>query len=155
MTRKQCEALAKRVYGPKAYTEEHPRAWTAERRDALRDRLQHAKARRKEIEGELAALKPRQPWPTLLKAAQFALAVDGDEPSWSQLREAVLVAERQQALAEELAELPTFQRDGGGLHSYRCVAGVDQGFCRGIMAWGDTWAECAAKLESKTGAGVP
>ena len=87
----------------------------------------------------------------LRKAARFAVDVDGDEPSWSELAAAVAASEKKLALREQhSAAKKAMNIAGMRCHGYRWRV-LQADFLGGIgiqtvLAQGDTLEEVAAKL---------
>ena len=81
----------------------------------------------------------------LVSAARFALDVDGDEPSWAQLREAVEAAEHLDRLVDERKDL---RREAEHLDGYtkRWTVLDNIGIANMVKADADTLEELAAAI---------
>jgi hypothetical protein len=140
---------ARKRWGKRAVVEERRNAPTASERQAAMDQRKQMQARINAIAAELELAKP---WDRpLLKAARFAVDVDGGEPSMSQLRQLVEAAEKTVALVDERNELRT-RKERLDCFSYRWTAGRVEGG-RGfdymvVECQADTLTELLAKIES-------
>jgi nitrogen-specific signal transduction histidine kinase len=102
LTASKVLALARKKHGKAVELRENKNAPDAATRDANRAKVAG-------LREAIARLKEEIRWAGdvlngLREAARFALDVDGDEPSWTQLRQAAEAAERVQALREEMRE---------------------------------------------------
>jgi hypothetical protein len=102
-TKSQILSAARKKWGKNVQLRENRAAPCPADKEALRASQKELLDRKKAVEEEKKALGDVQL--PLLEAARFALDVDGDEPSWTQLREAVEKAERYRQLMGEQAEL--------------------------------------------------
>jgi hypothetical protein len=99
-------ALARKKYGPKAELRENKRALSAEEKARVREQLAAARAEHARLDEEVKATwAAGDPDGALREAARFAVDVDGDEPSWSQLAAALARAERFAAAKAERADV--------------------------------------------------
>src|SRR3990167_3959338 len=89
----------------------------------------------------------------VLAAARFALDVDGDEPSWSQLAEVVSDSEKYQADLEYDHDLVVERRRlDGSQHGSRCTiseamsaAGLPMSM---VLYFGDSWSDVMSNIPS-------
>ena len=153
MTKKQLLALARKRW-PKAQLCENPRALDGAAKETLRQQCAAWRERKAALDEEIKAAGDTRK--KLIEAARFAVDVNGDEPSWSQLREAVVLAERIDAAREERADIAKqLDRSIGKLHSRRWdVCWVDElvrGFplCH-VECSADTLEELAQKIQEKS-----
>ncbi len=149
VTIKQATALAKKKHGPNAHIEQNVKAPAAAEKAALSERWFTLKKRKEVLTETIRAAGDVNK--ATREAARFAVDVDGDEPSWTQLRLAVERAEQVAAALEERCEIDKEME----LNSRRRlwnrykVVRVDNfgGLAIGcIEASADTLEELAAKL---------
>ena len=148
VSKKQVEAAARKRYGNQIRLVENPRAVTAERRA-------EAVARFREVCDALRLLDEsedaiRAEWRNLIRAARFALDVEGDEPSWGQLADAVAASE---ALDAKLDERKKLRQEKDRLQVlliyHRWEAREDLGGGTRTCAAADTLPELLAKIEGR------
>lgn len=140
--------LAQKKRGKTAQLRHNPKAPDAAQKEVLREQAKQRNSRKKQLEEERKALgDTRTP---LRQAVRFAVDVGGDEPSWTQLREALEREERYAALTEEIRELEQAGRKAPHGFSYRWevivivnIAGMAMCECH---EGADTLEELAAKL---------
>lgn len=143
MTKAELLKLARKHYGAKVTLFDNPKAATADERNDASDRIREIVAR----EAELRALPKTDTASALIAAARFAIDVDGDEPSWTQLREALEAAENAQAVADELKALYAERKQLSPLTlSYRYRLGKDCGIFNHIEAQADTLEQLARMI---------
>lgn len=143
-------ALAKKRW-PTAYIEDLGRAGPSEDdRAAARARVKAILARNAEIKAELATLKIGN-FSALVKAARFAVDVDGDDPSLPELRKQVEIAERYLALRDEESSLfrERNEHTGTSLASRRYLVVTRGSFASCIECDGDTLEQLAEAIQSK------
>lgn len=146
---------ARAKYGPKVNLRYNPNAPDAVRKVELREQVRVRMERKKSLEEERKALFAQgDPRVSLRNAARFAIDVDGDEPSWTQLREALEREERYAAISSEIRELQEEGRKGCGW-SYRwdvvLVVNIAGLAMAEVRASADTLEELAAKLSVEAG----
>ena len=147
MTKSECLRLIRQKH-PQAILEEHRDAPTKEQRQAMRDKLQANRERKKDIDCLIKELH----WNSeaFIQAARFVVDVHGDEPSLTQLAEQLERAERYAELKEEKQQLERFgMKESGVLYIFRCRTYVVHNGPfphRNIIAEADTWQELADKL---------
>jgi hypothetical protein len=118
LTKAKVLAAARKKWGKAVQLRENKSAPTPAEKEVLRASQKELLARKKAADEERKALGDVQA--PLLAAARFALDVDGDEPSWGQLREAVEKAERSKQLTEEIVDLDKqLKNNTGRFVSYR------------------------------------
>jgi hypothetical protein len=104
LTARSVRALARRHW-PRCEVRHNAGAPDKAEREASVQRRRELKARADALRAEQARGCLGLARAELTAAARFALDVDGDEPSWSQLRAAVEKSERQTAVNEELRDI--------------------------------------------------
>lgn len=148
VTKAQVRELARRKYGKKVELSENKNAPTVAEKEVQRAKRQERIARKNQLEADLGSLK--DPNGELLKAARFALDVDGDEPSWSQLREAVEVCNKVREIKDELQAI---KEEAGRYSGYICRWSVSELVNIGgvlmnrVHEQADTLEELVAKME--------
>lgn len=147
--------LARAKYRESVELNHYPKALSAEAKQELRERAKQLRERKQALEEQRKSMwLAGNPDQALLKAARFALDVDGDEPSWTQLRQEVVRSEHLAAIADEIneieSELKTIQTS---LLSWRwsvsyveTVSGMQ---FRCIREQADSLEELASKLQPK------
>jgi hypothetical protein len=148
----QILTAARKKWGKNVMLRENPKALTPAAKEAVQKEQEGLRARRKAAHEERQLLGVVHG--PLLEAARFVLDVDGDEPSWTQLREAVEKAERSKQLTEEIADLDKQTKHNGGhffSHRYSLthdvqVAGL---WMRHHDADADTLEELAEKVNAR------
>lgn len=147
-TKREVEALAKKLWGKRARIEERAGAATKAQREAASRRAAEIGVRRRQIESELAAAK----WSlsNLLKQARFVVDVRGGNPSIDELEKELVKAEQHRELSDEAVALNQ-ERTRLPVNSYRWSAGhigtYIPAFCIEVEA--DTLDELAEKLNAK------
>jgi hypothetical protein len=145
VTKAHVLALARKRHGLKAQLREDKNAPTAESRAELLRLAVGRHDRKNSLQADLKAAGTG-PYMALLKAARFALDVDGDEPSWSQLRAATEAMEDFAAKYEELRHLQELISKSN-THRYRwSVIEVGSLFVS-VHEQADTLEELATKLK--------
>jgi hypothetical protein len=148
-TKSQILSAARKKWGKNVQLRENPKAPTPAAKEAVRKEQEGLRARRKAAEEERKSLGVVHG--PLLAAARFALDVGGDEPSWTQLREAVEKAERSKQLTDELADLDKqMKTNSGRLYASRYELSQDESlgglWIRHVLARKDTLEELAAEV---------
>ena len=149
MTKTQILAAARRWWGKNVQLREHTNRPDAAAKEQIRQKLAGLRADRDRLKEEIKAAG--EDHKALVAAARFAVDVDGDEPSWTQLREAVAKAERVAEAREELrAAEKAISNASSVLLCHRFELTQDQavaGFpMRHHLADADTLEELAAKV---------
>ena len=153
-TKAKCLAAARRRWGKRAFVGEEKGAPSIAKQEELRAKLAALKARKDEIDVELRKANG-SPFLALLVSAEFFLAVDGGEPSGTQLRNAVAEARRVTDLRDELRTLCRESDElRGAAYTYRWKAGYigsipGLGECCHTHASADTLDELLARIESR------
>lgn len=150
-TEAACLAAARRRWGKHAFIRKDQHAPTPAERDA---RIAKQRNFRTELDSLDAQVKQLGNRPNLLEAAEFFLAVNGDEPSGKQFREAVAAA-RQAADLNDLRKATRAEWEAGrsGVYSYKWGAGYYlQGNISSTHVQSDTLEELLEKIEQTTGA---
>src|SRR5262245_60133458 len=126
---------------PRALTDAQ-KAESMVRREELRAESGRVKAERKSLGNT---------WRPLREAARFAVDVDAQEPSLSQLRVALERDERQAELADRQTELENELRQlSGDCLGYRYTIWEVMSWCRSFRAGADTLDELAATIGEKS-----
>lgn len=142
-TKPKALAAARRRWGKHAFVREDRRAPSPAERERLTARSRELVARVQAIDAELKDLGAVLP--PLIKAARFAVDVDGGAPSLEQLRPALERAERQVELNQERRDCRQ-EQDGLALHRRRWDAGTLGPLFAHIHASADTLDELLAKI---------
>lgn len=151
ITKTHVLALARKRHGKDAQLRENARALSPEAKQELRTRHAALRSEKKETEAVVEDCKAAAS--LLLDAARFALDVDGDEPSWTQLRNAVEAAELLRDAKARVSEITAeLRRTEGLLCGYRWeIVKVRTmgalGACCIVSEQADTLEEMAQKLE--------
>jgi len=149
MNLKQLEKLAKQRYGAKAVVTHNPKAPDAEGhariREASKERRERIKALKEMIAADVRTHGSEVK--VLAVAARFAVDVDGDEPSWTQLREAVERYEQLAALREEFRALEEEGRKNHGEFDYRYKVKTNETWCWSVKHQAHTAEELAAMMQ--------
>ena len=152
-TANQILAAARKRWGKTAWVRENPRALAPGERFKRNEQCKANSARIAELEQEQKANQFQ--WRTLLEAAEFLLAVNGDEPSKSQFQEVVLKARKRVDLEDEIRALREEKRQkASGIHNLRYEAGCVVNFpglggITEVHAQADTLTDLLAKVRSK------
>jgi hypothetical protein len=122
-------AMARKKWGARAYLEERPNAPTAEQREANGIRRQELTAELKAMDEKIKSFGNTRK--TLLDAAEFAVDVDGDEPSWTQLVNAVRHAkdfdnavDKRKELFDEQRKIPHGYTHRFGIYTVDNIGGI-------------------------------
>lgn len=148
MNRKQIEARIREIWGRRARLDHHPTAPVGAERVLRMDRRKEIAERLRRIEIEIESLYAVDTWAVLARKARFALDVDGDEPSWSELRAATEHAERLLLLIEERRDLKD-ERDDLALTAHRWELLTTQGLGWSYAARGDELSDIADFLKNR------
>ena len=148
MTHRELERMARERYGPQALVIIDRTRPDKARREEIRARRKAARERRAQIEGEIKDLG--DVLGRLAVAGRFALDVDGDEPSWTKLRQAVEAAERLDELRRENAGLRDALNDYEDIRC-RYEVLVQFGVGREIKCQADTAEELAEMIRELGG----
>lgn len=149
MTTKASVQKLARTRWKQSLVRENPGASTREEREAdiarareIRQRIAQIDEAIKDAAGRVGAL---------VKAARFAIDVDGDEPSWSDLAKALAAVESDRALAAERREIDT-ERRALNVSSYRWSLTKSNEWCTSVILWTDTLEELESKIREKIAA---
>ncbi len=153
-TKASCMAAARKKWGKRAFVAENQSAVTVAERQSRQAKIRDLKAEIAILDEQIKGLGNQ--WPRLLEAAEFFLAVNGDEPSGCQFRVAVADARRavefvetRKAAKEQAEELRSsivrHRWDAGYIGT---INGL--GSYAGIQASADSLDELLAQIESKS-----
>src|SRR5262249_46887555 len=148
MTKTQILVAARKRWGKNVQLREYANRPDEAAKEQIRLKLAGLRADRDRLKEEIKAAGDVHM--ALVAAARFAVDVDGDEPSWTQLREAVARAERVAEVREELREVEKAVSNASGsllchrfeLTQDRAIAGIPM---RHHLADADTLEELAQK----------
>jgi hypothetical protein len=149
-TKQQALAAARRKWGKRAFVRENKRAMTPSQREQHKAHVRSLKARLDELEVTLKA--NRFDWKRLLEAAEFCVAVNSQEPSFSELKDCSEQARVfQDLLYERKLVRDEWERIRYGGHTQRWDAGyvADAAGMQfvSIHAQADTLDELIRKIE--------
>jgi hypothetical protein len=132
--------LARECWGNGVRLEETPGAATPEEREVCREQLEKLAADKQRLCKEGNTLGDTAK--ALCEAARFAVDVDGDEPSWTQLREALERQEQAQEIREDLKDIEKAKEK---------VASRRHSYCFRLVT-GDSWlVQILAQADSLEG----
>lgn len=145
MTTKAAVLKLARKEWPECYIAENPKAAMSEEKVLARAKREELKAEKATLEQEQQALGRTDL--KLREAARFAVDVDGDEPSWTQLKAALEADERRQTIGVRLLDI---RREMSALEGLSFVHRWEickrDGICIKTMHHADTLEELAAKI---------